>query len=130
MNKKFIFLILILIVFIFSCTSSPKKETGLLGIWDTYELNSNKIVLTFYEDSVITESFGGYHRTSSDWTFDNSKLYLSNIKLRDTILADIEYEYIMNKMKDSLYIKVSPYNKESYTVNFKKVIINPFQLHQ
>ncbi|WP_299769722.1 hypothetical protein [uncultured Dokdonia sp.] len=135
MSKKFILLTVLFIIFIFGC-SSPKKETGLIGIWDSYKVSNNlydqnyKIVLTFYEDSVITESFGGEHKTNSNWTLDSTKLYFSAIRLLDTVLPNITYEYRINKTKDSLSIKVSPINKEDYTVSFKKVIANPFYIHK
>lgn len=132
-SKSILFLIVLYIIT--SCTS-PKEEIGLIGIWDSYKISNNlydqnyKVVLTFYEDSVITESFGGEHKTNSNWTLDSTKLHFSAIRLLDTVLPNITYEYRINKTKDSLSIKVSPINKEDYTVSFKKVTANPFYIYQ
>lgn len=116
--------LLSIIVIIISCTSQ-KKEIGLLGIWEFHEDHHTKVVLIFDEDSVITESFGGDHRTNSNWTVDSSKVYFSNIKLLDTILADVEYDYTINATKDSLWIKVAKGNGTDYSL-LKKVTINLF----
>lgn len=125
MSNKCIYLIVILTAFAFGCTS-PKKETGLIGIWETYEDDShNKIVVTFYEDSVITELFSGAYRTHSNWTIDSSNIYFTNIKLIDTILSDVTYDYDINMTKDSLDLRFLE-KDERRSVLFKKATTNVF----
>lgn len=123
-SKTILFLILLCIMI--SCTS-PKEEMGLIGIWETYEDDGhNKIVVTFYKDSVITELLGGADRTNSNWTIDSSKIYFTNIKLLDTILSDVTYDYNINKTKDSLDLRFLE-NGKRRSVLFKKANTNVFQ---
>lgn len=123
-SKSILFLILLCIMI--SCTS-PKEEMGLIGIWETYEDDGhNKIVVTFYKDSVITELLGGADRTNSNWAIDSSKIYFTNIKLLDTILSDVTYDYNINKTKDSLDLRFLE-NGKRRSVLFKKANTNVFQ---
>ncbi|MFC4636494.1 hypothetical protein ACFO3O_21490 [Dokdonia ponticola] len=99
---------------------------GLIGIWETYEDDGhNKIVVTFYKDSVITELYGGVHHTNSNWTVDSSKIYFTNIKLLDTILSDVTYKYTLNNTKDTLSLNF-PQKSKRVTVLFNKATTNIF----
>jgi len=105
-------------------TNEPK--TDLIGIWESYETHHTPVVLTFYKDSVITESFGGEMRTNSKWYVDGSKICLKQIILKDTILKDVlNYQYKLNNTKDTLWIKVENGNADDYST-MKKVGENPF----
>ncbi|MFT5891787.1 MAG: hypothetical protein ACI9Y7_001894 [Dokdonia sp.] len=123
---KNVLLLFLATLCILNCTS-PKEEMGLIGIWETYEDDDhNKTVVTFYKDSVITELFGGAHRTNSNWTIDSSKIYFTNIKLLDTILSDVTYDYNINKTNDSLDLRFLE-NGKRRSVLFKKANTNVFQ---
>lgn len=120
--------ILILTVGLITLTACGKNElkNDLIGIWESYETKHTKVALTFYMDSVITESFGGEIRTISKWNIDESKIYLKQVRLKDTILKNnLIYEYELNKTKDTLWIKVENGNSNDYST-MKKVAKNPF----
>lgn len=104
-----------------------KQKNDLIGIWESYETHHTKVALTFYKDSVITESFGGEMRTNSNWNIDETKIYLKQVRLKDTILKDdLIYEYELNKTKDTLWIKAENGNADDYS-SMKKVTENPFK---
>ena len=66
-------------------------------------------------------------RTNSKWNVDESKIYLKQVRLKDTILKDdLNYEYELNKTKDTLWIKVENGNADDYST-MKKVVENPFK---
>jgi len=119
-------------IFIFSLSiciymgcEADKSKSDFLGIWESFESHHTKTVLTFYRDSLILDGFGGSFHTNSKWTVDQSKIYLKNVRLKDTILQkELNYEYELNKSKDTLLIKfVSGKNKDFSKM--KKVEINP-----
>ena len=108
-----------------SCEKDAQKEK-LIGIWESYENLNPKNVLTFYQDSLILDAFGGEHHTNSKWSVDNEKIYLRNVHLMDTILKKkMSYEYELNATKDTLYLKVVGGKDEEYG-RLKKVDKNPF----
>jgi len=120
-----IFILTIGIITLIACETNERKK-DLIGIWESYESHHSKVALTFYKDSVITESLGGEMRTNSKWNIDESKIYLNQIRLKDTILKDnLIYEYELNKNKDTLWIKVENGNADDYST-MKKVAENPF----
>lgn len=108
-----------------ACGTNERKN-DLIGIWKSYESHHTKVALTFYKDSVITESFGGEMRTNSKWNVDESKIYLKQVRFKDSILKDdLNYEYKLNKEKDTLWIKVENGNANDYST-MTKVVKNPF----
>ncbi|MEP5254552.1 MAG: hypothetical protein ABJQ39_05780 [Winogradskyella arenosi] len=116
---------IIVLISLIACGTYERKN-DLIGIWESYETHHDKIALTFFMDSVITESFGGEMRTNYKWDVDQSKIYLKQVRLKDTVLKDqLNYEYKLNKTKDSLWIKVENGNEDDYSV-MKKVAKNPF----
>ena len=120
-----IFILTIGFITLTACGKIEQKN-DLIGIWESYETHHTKVALTFYKDSVITESFGGEMRTNSKWNIDESKIYLNQIRLKDTILKDkLIYEYKLNKTKDTLWIKIENGNADDYS-SMKKVAENPF----
>lgn len=107
-----------------SCETNERKS-DLLGIWESYESHHSKTVLTFYKDSLILDGFGGDFHTKSKWTIDKSKIYLKNIRLKDTVLLkNLTYEYELNESKDTLIIRFKN-GKEDDISKMRKVGINP-----
>lgn len=110
---------------LFACETNDRKK-NLIGIWESYETHHTKVVLIFYKDSVITEYLSGGMHTNSKWSVDNEKIYFKNVRLKYTTLKDkINYEYQLNKTKDSLFIKVENGNPDDYS-EMKRVAKNPF----
>ncbi|PNW27011.1 hypothetical protein [Formosa algae] len=125
MKHTKIFILTIGLITLITCETNEHKK-DLIGIWESYESHHSKVALTFYKDSVITESFGGEMRTNSKWNVDESKIYLEHVRLKDSILKDVlNYEYELNKTKDTLWIKVENGNANDYST-MKKVTENPF----
>ena len=120
--------ILILLILFFSSISceTDERKNDLLGVWESYEPNHTKSVLTFYKDSLILDALGGGFHTNSKWSVDEYKIYLKKVRLMDTILKEkMSYEYKLNLTKDSLYIKVVD-GKDDEFFTLKKVDKNPF----
>ena len=120
-----IFILTIGFITLMACETNERKK-DLFGIWESYETDHSKVALTFYQDSVITESFGGEMHTISEWNVDESKIYLKQVQLKDTILKNVlNYEYELNETKDTVWIKVENGNEDDYST-MKKVVESPF----
>ncbi|CAM4137585.1 MULTISPECIES: hypothetical protein [Flavobacterium] len=120
-----IFIYTIGFITLIACETNERKN-NLIGIWESYETQHTKVVLIFYKDSVITEYLGGGMHTNSRWSIDDKKIYLKNVRLKDTILKDeLNYEYQLNKTKDSLFVKVENGNQDDYS-KMRRVEKNPF----
>ena len=116
---------LILIFGLLSCESDKKNE--LIGVWESFEKNHTKNVLTFFNDSLILDAYNGEYHTNSKWEIDDEKIYLKNIKLKDSVIINsLIYEYKINKSKDTLRIKIENGNEEDVSF-MKKVESNPFK---
>jgi len=122
-TKALIFLFLVYIQI--GCEPDNSKK-DLFGIWESFETHHTKNVLTFYKDSLILDGFNGGFHTNSSWTVDDSKIYLKNIRLFDTIIKkEMTYSYEFNKTKDTLLIRIENGDEDDYST-MKKVEINPF----
>ncbi|GGW61069.1 hypothetical protein GCM10008085_10760 [Winogradskyella epiphytica] len=120
-----IFILTIGFITLIGCGTNDQKN-NLIGIWESYETHHTKVALTFYKDSVSTESFGGEMRTNSKWKVDESKIYLKQVQHKDIILKNnLNYEYELNKTKDTMWIKVDNGTVNEFTT-MKKVTENPF----
>lgn len=119
----------LLLTFIFFCLTACKTHTqksDLLGIWESIERHQTKNVMTFYQDSLIVDGFSGDFHTNSEWSMDSTKIYLKNVRLKDTILKkELIYQYGLNSSKDTLLIEYETEKGEN-SVRFKKVEKNPF----
>ena len=116
---------LILIFGLLSCESDKKNE--LIGVWESFEKNHTKNVLTFFNDSLILDAYNGEYHTNSKWEIDDEKIYLKNIKLKDSVIINsLVYQYKINKSKDTLRIKIENGNEEDVSF-MKKVESNPFK---
>lgn len=108
------------------CTTY-KQKAELLGIWESIEKNQTETVMTFYQDSLIVDGFGGDFHTNSEWTVDDSNIFLKNVRLKDTILKKgLIYKYELNLSKDTLLIQYEN-EKGANSVRFKKVEVYPFK---
>ncbi|WP_370003897.1 hypothetical protein, partial [Winogradskyella sp.] len=115
---------LILSIVLFACISDKKKD--LLGIWESFETHHDKIIITFYQDSLVLDAFNGEFHTNSQWDLDKNKIHLFNVELYDSILKEeISYKYNLNETKDTLYMKVVDGDNNDYST-LKKVDSNPF----
>jgi hypothetical protein len=93
---------LILIFGLLSCESDKKNE--LIGVWESFEKNHTKNVLTFFNDSLILDAYNGEYHTNSKWEIDDEKIYLKNIKLKDSVIINsLVYQYTINKSKLNNY---------------------------
>lgn len=120
-------LIAILItIIIVSCHNAPDKK-DFYGIWESFEQHHEKTVLTFYQDSLILDAYSGGFHTNSQWSYDEEKIYLKNIREADSIIIDtLTYKYKFNKQKDTLTIKLLNHKPTNYSI-LKKVKTNPFR---
>jgi hypothetical protein len=125
MKTKILFLLAI--TTLLSCKKSTDKS-DFIGIWESFESHHQKVVLTFYKDSLILDAFSGGFHSNSDWDFDENKIYLKNIREGDSIIMDtLTYGYRFNKDKDTL--KVTLLNNEPLDYStLHKVDVNPFTL--
>lgn len=120
-------LIVILILVTTVACNSTRNKKHFYGIWESFEQNHEKTVLTFFEDSLILDSFSGGFRTNSQWTYDAEKIYLKNIREADSIIIDtLTYGYTFNKDKDTLIIQLLNNKPMEYSY-LKKVKVNPFE---
>jgi hypothetical protein len=98
---KTIYSILILTLFVFSCTSNPEKDK-LIGNWS---VPNGLIEFEFYKDSLIYIE-GGYYRYINEWNVENSKLHLEPIKGLDSFAIKIKsFDYKISGNLDTLFIK-------------------------
>ncbi len=117
--------IFIIMLNLFGC-SKIETKTDFIGIWESIESHHPKIVLTFYQDSLILDAYSGGFHTNSDWTFDNSKIYLKNVSIKDSVIhKSMDYLYKFSNLKDTLTIHLQTDNKKDYG-KLIKVNKNPF----
>jgi CobQ-like glutamine amidotransferase family enzyme len=117
--------IFIIILSFLGCTKS-KDKTDFIGIWESFENHHSKVVLTFYQDSLILDAYSGGFHTNSDWTYDKSKIHLKNVRIADSLIhSSMSYQYKFSTLKDTLIIKLLNENPTDYS-KLIKVKKNPF----
>ena len=120
---KIIYLILLILALSISCKPNPRKE-DLVGIWESFESHHTKVVLTFYQDSVITEYLDGGIRTKSSWVVADDNIHFNIASPKsDLIVDEISYLYKLNLSKDTLWLKVKNGSTDDYST-LRKVLEN------
>ena len=97
---KPIYIISILSLLLYSCSSNPEKDK-LIGNWSVPNgLNE----FEFYKDSLIVSSYGMNY--INKWNIDQSKIYLEPIKGLDSFAIKTKsFDYKLSKNVDTLFLK-------------------------
>ncbi|MAL58543.1 MAG: hypothetical protein CMC14_00695 [Flavobacteriaceae bacterium] len=103
-----------------ACEQNQKKK-NLIGVWETIENSGSKINLIVYQDSLIIKGFDGGTRMTSEWSVDDSNIYLKNFKENNSLLyKEMIYEYELNDSHDQILIKIPIGEDYSYKIMNKK----------
>lgn len=123
MKAKTNVLVMLLLISLVGCTNAPNKKV-FYGTWESLEQNHEKTVLTFYEDSLILDTYSGGFHTKAQWTVDNKKIYLKNVMEADSVIIDtLTYAYKFNARKDTLTLKLPNTNPIEYSTLTKVAAI-------
>lgn len=107
--------------------SKSNDQDDFIAIWESVEKNHEKVVLTFYKDSLILDAFSGSVRTTSNWSFDKKRIYLKNIREGANVILDtISYGYEFTKSKDSLTLTIPIGINDEENSTLVKVEKSPF----